>query len=118
MIQRPASPGPYATSAEVREYAAKLEQHLSDREREISRLIADVAPDYVGYIRVVAGLPKVARNPLYSVTVTRTRVRAADALDAQSQVLTALADVEWDDASGRPRNFRRNTTVTAVKVSD
>lgn len=109
----------YAIGDDWKRYADALEAYRVEREREISKALRNhVDSETANVVRAQTGLPAVPRNDLYTVIVTRFRVRASSATDAADQVRIALAGVSFTDRSDVRRNFRFNTTVTASKVAE
>lgn len=120
MAIKPTEPTIYGSYYAWRLYARDLAAYeVAVAKEAISTSLRDVLPsDTAKVVRQVAGLPSVPRNPLYSVTVTRARVRAANADAAESMVRDALAGVSFTDASDVRRNFRYETTITASKINE
>lgn len=109
----------YATGDDWKRYADAVEVYRVEREREISKALSNhVDSETAKVVRAQTGLPAVPRNDLYTVRVTRSRVRAENAGDAEAQVRAALAGITFVDRSDRTRDFRFNTTVTASKVAE
>jgi hypothetical protein len=104
-VSKPVQPATWAPASEWKKYAVEVAQY-------VGRNSWDVESRRTALLDL--GLP--AGNPLFEVTVTRHRVRATSEADAVAQVKAALSGVSFADRSGKTRNFRQNTTVTAQKV--
>jgi hypothetical protein len=116
---KPVRPSDFADQYTWRQYADQVTAYLAALESAVKAEAKSAARENgwcdsgvraaLGRLGIKAG----PRNPLYSVTITRQRVRATSGADAVRQVQSALSAVSFVDRSDKRRDFRHNTTVTA-----